>query len=91
VCGYGLLAAAWLIMKTEDVTQEWARKCAGYLFGFVAVFMGLVSLRDAADERVTSGRCGGACPISTVLQHPCRSLSVVMSSSCSGADLQTRA
>lgn len=44
VCGYGLLAAAWLIMKTEDVTQAWARKCAGYLFGFVAFFMGLVSL-----------------------------------------------
>lgn len=44
VCGYGLLAAAWLIMKTEDVTQDWARKCAGYLFGFVAFFMGLVSL-----------------------------------------------
>jgi len=44
VCGYGLLAAVWLIMKTEDVTQEWARKCAGYLFGYVALFMGLVSL-----------------------------------------------
>lgn len=44
VCGYGLLGAAWLIMKTEDITQDWARKCAGYLFGFVAFFMGLVSL-----------------------------------------------
>jgi len=44
VCGYGLLAAVWLIMKTEDITQEWARKCAGYLFGYVALFMGLVSL-----------------------------------------------
>jgi cytochrome d ubiquinol oxidase subunit II len=44
VCGYGLLAAVWLIMKTEDVTQDWARRCAGYLFGFVALFMGLVSL-----------------------------------------------
>ena len=44
VCGYGLLAAVWLIMKTDDITQEWARKCAGYLFGYVAIFMGLVSL-----------------------------------------------
>jgi len=44
VCGYGLLAAVWLIMKTEDITQDWARKCAGYLFGYVAGFMGLVSL-----------------------------------------------
>jgi len=44
VCGYGLLAAVWLIMKTEDITQDWARKCAGYLFGYVALFMGLVSL-----------------------------------------------
>ena len=44
VCGYGLLAAVWLIMKTEDITQAWARKCAGYLFVFVAIFMGLVSL-----------------------------------------------
>jgi cytochrome d ubiquinol oxidase subunit II len=44
VAGYALLGAAWLIMKTEDVTQEWARKCTGYLFWHVALFMGLVSL-----------------------------------------------
>jgi cytochrome d ubiquinol oxidase subunit II len=44
VCGYALLGATWLIMKTEDVTQSWARKSAGYLFGFVAFFMGMVSL-----------------------------------------------
>ena len=44
VTGYALIGATWLIMKTEDVTQEWARKCAGYLFGHVAFFMGLVSL-----------------------------------------------
>ncbi len=44
VAGYALLGATWLIMKTEDVTQEWARKCTGYLFWHVAFFMGLVSL-----------------------------------------------
>ncbi|NNK86151.1 MAG: ubiquinol oxidase subunit II, partial [Desulfobacterales bacterium] len=44
VAGYALLGAAWLIMKTEDVTQEWARRCTGYLFWLVAFFMGLVSL-----------------------------------------------
>lgn len=44
VAGYALLGAAWLIMKTEDVTQKWARKCTGYLFWHVAFFMGLVSL-----------------------------------------------
>ncbi len=44
VCGYGLLGATWLIMKTEDVTQDWARRCAGYLFSYVAFFMALVSL-----------------------------------------------
>ena len=53
VCGYGLLGAVWLIMKTEDVTQDWARKCAGYLFGFVAFFMGLVSLgMPLMDDRI---------------------------------------
>jgi cytochrome d ubiquinol oxidase subunit II len=44
VCGYALIGATWLILKTEDITQAWARKCAGYLFGYVAFFMGLVSL-----------------------------------------------
>ena len=44
VCGYALLGATWLIMKTEGETQEWARKCAAYILVFVAIFMGLVSL-----------------------------------------------
>ncbi len=44
VCGYALLGSTWLIMKTEDDTQAWARKCAKYLLVFVAIFMGLVSL-----------------------------------------------
>jgi cytochrome d ubiquinol oxidase subunit II len=44
VCGYALLGSTWLIMKTEEDTQQWARKCATYLLVFVAIFMGLVSL-----------------------------------------------
>jgi cytochrome d ubiquinol oxidase subunit II len=53
ICGYGLLGATWLIMKTDDVTQTWARKCALYLFIYVALFMGLVSLSmPLIDERI---------------------------------------
>ena len=44
VCGYALLGSTWLIMKTEDTTQEWARRCAGYVIIFVALFMALVSV-----------------------------------------------
>jgi cytochrome d ubiquinol oxidase subunit II len=44
VTGYALLGATWTIMKTEDDTQAWARKCASYVLLYVALFMGLVSL-----------------------------------------------
>jgi cytochrome d ubiquinol oxidase subunit II len=44
VFGYALLGSTWLIMKTEDVTQEWARRVAPYVLGFVGIFMGLVSI-----------------------------------------------
>ncbi len=44
VFGYALLGATWLVMKTEDVTQEWARRVGKYVLGFVAIFMGIVSL-----------------------------------------------
>jgi cytochrome d ubiquinol oxidase subunit II len=44
VTGYALLGATWTIMKTEDATQDWARKFARYVMLFVALFMGLVSL-----------------------------------------------
>jgi cytochrome bd ubiquinol oxidase subunit II len=44
VCGYALLGATWLVMKTEDVTQAWARRAASYILGFVGLFMGLVSI-----------------------------------------------
>ncbi len=44
VFGYALLGATWLVMKTEDVTQEWSRKVASYVLGFVGIFMMLVSM-----------------------------------------------
>lgn len=44
VFGYGLLGATWLIMKTDGITQQWARRAALYLTLFVAFFMALVSI-----------------------------------------------
>lgn len=44
VFGYSLLGATWLIMKTTDVTQDWARGVAAYVLGFVGIFMTLVSI-----------------------------------------------
>ncbi len=41
IFGYALLGSTWLIMKTENITQEWARKVASYTLGFVGIFMGL--------------------------------------------------
>jgi cytochrome d ubiquinol oxidase subunit II len=42
--GYALLGATWLVMKTDDITQQWARKCASYVLGFVGMFMAIVSI-----------------------------------------------
>lgn len=42
--GYALLGSTWLVMKTSDVTQEWARRVARYVMVFVALFMVLVSV-----------------------------------------------
>lgn len=44
IFGYALLGATWLVMKTDEATQEWARKCAAYVMWYVAFFMGVVSL-----------------------------------------------
>jgi cytochrome d ubiquinol oxidase subunit II len=44
VCGYALLGSTWLVMKTEDITQEWSRKVASYVLVFVGIFMALVSI-----------------------------------------------
>jgi len=42
--GYALLGATWLVMKTDGITQDWARKGASYVLGYVGVFMGIVSV-----------------------------------------------
>lgn len=44
VFGYGLLGATWTIMKTADITREWARKTSIYVLMFVGIFMGIVSI-----------------------------------------------
>lgn len=44
VFGYALLGSTWLIMKTEDLTQTWARKVAKYVLIFVGIFMAIVSM-----------------------------------------------
>ncbi len=53
VFGYALLGSTWLVMKTEDITQTWARKVAAYVLAFVGIFMALVSLATPfVDNRV---------------------------------------
>lgn len=44
VFGYALLGATWLVMKTEDITQEWSRRVASYVLAFVGLSMALVSI-----------------------------------------------
>lgn len=44
VCGYGLLGATWLILKTEGPAQDLGRRFAPFLLGGVLLFMGAVSL-----------------------------------------------
>jgi len=44
VFGYALLGATWLVMKTTDITQDWARSVGSYVLGFVAIFMALVGI-----------------------------------------------
>jgi cytochrome d ubiquinol oxidase subunit II len=53
IFGYALLGATWLIMKTEDETQAWARNVAGYVLVFVALALAIVSLAmPFVDERI---------------------------------------
>ncbi len=42
--GYALIGSAWLIMKTHDKTQKWARSAAFYLLFIVAFFIILTSV-----------------------------------------------
>jgi cytochrome bd ubiquinol oxidase subunit II len=44
VFGYTLLGATWLVMKTDGITQDWARKCAAYVLGYVGLFLAIVSI-----------------------------------------------
>lgn len=44
VFGYALLGSTWLVMKTDGITQGWARKCASYVLGYVGLFLGIVSI-----------------------------------------------
>lgn len=44
VCGYALLGSTWLIMKTEDTTQKWARTVARYALPLVGLFIMLITL-----------------------------------------------
>lgn len=44
VFGYALLGATWLVMKTDDITQAWARRCAAYTLGYVGLFLAIVSI-----------------------------------------------
>lgn len=42
--GYSLIGSTWLIMKTEDITHDWARKVASYVSIFVAIFIIIVGI-----------------------------------------------
>ena len=44
IFGYALLGATWLIMKTEDITQSWARGIAAYVLVYVGLAMAIVSI-----------------------------------------------
>jgi cytochrome d ubiquinol oxidase subunit II len=44
IFGYALLGATWLVMKTEELTQDWARKCAVYTLPYVGLFLAIVSI-----------------------------------------------
>ena len=43
IFGYALIGSTWLVMKTHDKTQIWARYVAMYVTSFVAFFTALVS------------------------------------------------
>lgn len=54
VFGYALLGATWLVMKTENEIQAWARNAAKYVLGFVAMAMAVVSIAmPLVDERIS--------------------------------------
>lgn len=44
IFAYALLGSTWIIMKTDNITQKWARKIASYVLVYVALFMGIISI-----------------------------------------------
>ncbi len=44
VFGYALLGSTWLVMKTDGITQSWARRSASYVLGYVGLFIAVVSI-----------------------------------------------
>lgn len=44
IVGYSLLGCTWLVMKTDSITQEWARRTALYVLAYFMFFSGVVSL-----------------------------------------------
>ena len=44
IFGYALLGSCWLIMKTNNETQEWARKAAKYVLVYVGIFMIIITI-----------------------------------------------
>jgi len=44
VFGYALLGSTWLVMKTDNSTQKWARQVASYVLALVGFFMVIVSI-----------------------------------------------
>ncbi|MBI1260708.1 MAG: cytochrome d ubiquinol oxidase subunit II [Rhizobiales bacterium] len=60
VVGYGLQGSTWLVMKTENEMQDWARRAAVMLGGGLLIVLGAVSiltplLRPAIAERWFGG------------------------------------
>lgn len=53
IFAYALLGSTWIIMKTNGITQEWARKVASYVLVYVAISMGTISISmPFVEERI---------------------------------------
>jgi len=54
IFGYALLGATWLIMKTDNLTQKWARSVASYVLPYVCLSMIVVSISmPFVEQRIT--------------------------------------
>lgn len=56
VCGYALLGATWLVLKTEGATQAWARNAAMVTGGGVLIAMAAVSILTPLMSPAIAGR-----------------------------------